>query len=632
MIISKLEISLFKSIKHVAVDFKNFTPVLGANNAGKSTILRAIDIFFDAAPKIERHDHYRSDTSAPILITVTFSSLTPTELETFDGSVIDDKITITREVSCHDRHGGYAIYRKSHPAFQDFYNQGSKTEKRKMYTELRPIFNLPVAQNAEECEAHLLAYEAEHQDELVPTRIKGFLGAVNVANGVIKRKTSYVVVPAVKDGGDLDAERTSPVVSLLNAITKQTLENKLDLQEYLAEARSKIEGLANPEDEPKLNAISADITSILKNYYSDAAVEASWDKSDLVQINYPRALLSVSHRGIDLPVQSLGHGLQRILIFAVLQYLARNQNLADQEAAGSASEFAQPLSDIIIAIEEPEIYQHPIKQRQIYNNIRLLSDSFDKATGIRIQIIFTTHSEKMVALGDFDSLRLLRKKEAEEEYETLCSTCRIEDCSKELAEMQDPPVPPYSKEKFLASLHIFTDEISEGFFADKVILVEGVSDKAILSAAYITRGRSADDDGIAIIRTDGKTKLDKPALILKKFAMPVFLVFDSDKKGVNNARINKLLQKISGVADPVDYPEGCAPSYCAFKGNLNEYIDLCLADKKDKLYAQVCESWNLTSSEVAKSPNVVASLFTLAKDAGIEFPIVDQIIESVDAL
>lgn len=284
MIITRLEIDHFKSIKYVAIDFQNFTPVLGANNAGKSTILKAIDIFFDAAPKIERHDHYKSDTSAPILITVTFSALTPAELETFAGSVIDGKITITREISSSDRHGGYAIYRKSHPAFQEFYSQSNKTEKRKLYAELKDQFGLDSAPNAEECEIKLLAYEAEHQEDLVPTRMKGFLGAVNVANGIIKRKTSYIVVPAVKDGGDLDAERTSPVVSLLNAITKQTLENKLDLQEYLAEARLKIEGLANPEDEPKLSAISADITSILRKYYADAAVEASWDKSDIVQI------------------------------------------------------------------------------------------------------------------------------------------------------------------------------------------------------------------------------------------------------------------------------------------------------------------------------------------------------------
>ena len=238
----------------------------------------------------------------------------------------------------------------------------------------------------------------------------------------------------------------------------------------------------------------------------------------------------------------------------------------------------------------------------------------------------------MVALSDFDSLRLLRKKEAEGEYETVCATCRIEECSAELAEMQDPPVAPFSKEKFLASLHIFTDEISEGFFAERVILVEGVSDKAILSAAYIARGRSADDDGIAIIRTDGKTKLDKPALIFKKFSMPVFLVFDTDKKGVNNAKINRILQKISGITAPLYYPEGCYGNFCAFKGNLNEYLDSCLADKKEQLYNQVCELWSLSPSEVAKSPSVVASLFTLAKDAGIQFPVIDEIIECVDAL
>lgn len=633
MIIKKVSVSCFKSVKYVEVEFQNFTPILGANNAGKSTILRAIDVFFDPAPKIDKHDHFKSDPNIPILITVTFGNLTPTECDAFKGSIINNEITITREVSSSDRHGGYAIYRKSHPDFQDFYNQTSKSERRRIYSDLRRDNNLlPTAANADDCEASLLAYEAAHEDELVATRMRGFLGAVNIANGIIKRKTNYIVVPAVKDGGDLDSEKTSPIVSLLNSITRQTLENKLDLQSYLKEAKENIESLANPEEEPMLSSIGNDITGILKGYYSDAAVEASWDKTDIIQINYPRATISVSHRGVDLPIQSLGHGLQRILIFSVLQYLAKNQN--DGEGNDLSGEgFSEPLSDIIIAIEEPEIYQHPIKQRQIYKNIRSLVEGFDKVTGIRIQVIFTTHSEKMVAISDFDSLRLIRKKEVEGEYETVCCTCKIEECSKILAEMQDPPVAPFSNEKFLASLHIFTDEISEGFFADRIVLVEGVSDKAILAAAYLSRGRSADDDGIAIIRTDGKTKLEKPALIFKKFGMPLFLLFDGDKKGVkDNEKINKRLQIISEASDPVEYPDGCFSNFCVFSGNLNDYIDKCLGDQKEKIYQTVCAMWNLSPSEVAKSPNVISSLFMLAREHDIEFPMLDDIIDRVDAL
>ncbi|WP_082127998.1 AAA family ATPase [Hoeflea sp. IMCC20628] len=141
MLISSIEIIGFKSIDSLKMDFDKFTSILGSNNAGKSTILRAIEIFFEAAPKISGHDHFGRDTSKPILITITFSKLTPSEMKEFSNSIVDQTLTITREVSSSDRSGGYAIYRKSHPNFQDFYNESSKTEKRKIYTEIRKQFS-----------------------------------------------------------------------------------------------------------------------------------------------------------------------------------------------------------------------------------------------------------------------------------------------------------------------------------------------------------------------------------------------------------------------------------------------------------------------------------------------------------
>lgn len=635
MLIKSIEISGFKSIDSLKMDFDKFTSILGSNNAGKSTILRAIEIFFEAAPKISVHDHFGRDTSKPILITITFSKLTPSEMEEFSSSIVDQTLTITREVSSSDRIGGYAIYRKSHPNFQDFYNEPSKAEKRKIYAKIqKQIQDLAAAPNAESCEENLVEYENQHPEQLVALRMKGFLGAVNIANGIIRKKTNYIVVPAVKDGSDFETEKTSPVVALLNTITKQTLDNKADLQSYLEEARNNISDLANPEDEPKLNSISSGITEIVSQYYSGATVDASWDKSDIIQINYPKASISVSHRGVDLPIQSLGHGLQRVLIFSVLQYLARSQSLPQTDENNDEKvEFEEPLSDIIIAIEEPEIYQHPIKQRQIYKNIRSLVEGFDKLTGIRIQVIYTTHSEKMIALSDFNALRVVRKITDGEEYRTICSTCEIKEISEELANLLDPPAKPFSDERFLAALHIFTDEISEGFFADRIILVEGVSDKAILSAAYLSLGRSADDDGIAIIRTDGKTKLDKPAVIFKKFGIPVYVLFDSDKKDIkNNAAINKILQKICESPNPEEYPDGSYDLFCSVEGNMNDYIDQCLGELKDEIYTELSENWGLNKKEIAKSPSVISSLFKIAEGKGIKFPLIYEIIEKVDSM
>lgn len=84
----------------------------------------------------------------------------------------------------------------------------------------------------------------------------------------------------------------------------------------------------------------------------------------------------------------LGHGLQRAVILTVLRFMADHR--AEQE--GTGQEFSEPQSDLIVAIEEPEIYQHPTKQRLFGKLLRTLAQGFNAHTGIRIQTIFVTHS------------------------------------------------------------------------------------------------------------------------------------------------------------------------------------------------------------------------------------------------
>ena len=46
MQIGRIAIRNFRCLEEISVDFGNLTSLVGANNAGKSTILKAIDIFF----------------------------------------------------------------------------------------------------------------------------------------------------------------------------------------------------------------------------------------------------------------------------------------------------------------------------------------------------------------------------------------------------------------------------------------------------------------------------------------------------------------------------------------------------------------------------------------------------------
>jgi len=69
---------------------------------------------------------------------------------------------------------------------------------------------------------------------------------------------------------------------------------------------------------------------------------------------------------------------------------------------------------------------------------------------------------------------------------------------------------------------------SEGFFADGVILVEGQEDEAVLAAYAESCGVSLDNEGLAIIPTEGKTKLPSLMALYSHLGIPIFTIFDAD--------------------------------------------------------------------------------------------------------
>ena len=84
-------------------------------------------------------------------------------------------------------------------------------------------------------------------------------------------------------------------------------------------------------------------------------------------------------------------------------------------------------------------------------------------------------------------------------------------------------------------LHILGTELAEGFFANGVVLVEGRSDKAALSAVARLMDRSFEAAGIALLSAEGKENLDRPLVIFRSLGVPTYVVWDCDE-GIKNAK------------------------------------------------------------------------------------------------
>jgi putative ATP-dependent endonuclease of the OLD family len=75
MLIKSVSVKNFRCAKRGTLKCGPLTAMVGANGTGKSTYLRALNVFYDLAPKVEKRDWYNEEQNNPIEIAVTFTDL-----------------------------------------------------------------------------------------------------------------------------------------------------------------------------------------------------------------------------------------------------------------------------------------------------------------------------------------------------------------------------------------------------------------------------------------------------------------------------------------------------------------------------------------------------------------------------
>lgn len=631
MRIKNLKITNLRSIKYLEVGFSSVTALLGGNNAGKSTVLRALEMFFEPAPRVNEDDYFnRADELIEII--VEFDSLVPSELEEFGSAVVANTLIVKRvfskqrEDSLH-----YEALANVYPAFSEVRALSGKTAKKQKFNEIaQAIEGLEIVSTGDAADAAMDEWEVQNPKELSLEFRRGFFGIPNVACGKLRKKTSVHLVPAVTDSNAETANpKSSPIIALLSEISKQIYENKEEVQAFVIKAKEEFSELVDPTKVAELGGISDLLTNAVKRYYKDSELLADWQMQDGLVVEFPKPSIRVVDQGFQTALENVGHGLQRASLFAIIQFLAEKAMSESQK-----EEFDEAQSDIILLIEEPEIYQHPHKQLVISETLHAICEGFSKSTGIRFQVVFTTHSEKFVGIHKFQSARILRRNDGFASPSHTANSVSVNQCCLYFAKLLGKA--PMTEEAFEAKMHIFSREVCEGFFADKVILVEGVTDKAVIDGFYKSKGTLAIAEGIVIVPVDGKTKMDKPLYLFSSLGIPTYPVFDSDlKKTKKNQKpqCNVLLQRVAGVEHPEDFPAGASEKICAFEGNLELYLKECIGEKKyEKMFDSICEDFGIGYEDLCKTPLAVSKLVSVAQSEGTVFQQLEDLIEAVDNL
>lgn len=642
MRISSVDVSNFRALRNSPLTLSATTALIGENNCGKSAFLSAIDLFFSSSPRVKIRDFSDSNIDQPIDVTLHFKDLTPEDHKEFDEYLLDGELIVTRRFFANGGKdsGRYFVSAKVNEDFALCREEEKANPKRALYKKLQETYPLADVKSADEIEANLSAWETANFETLKVSKVASFKGWTNVASGKLKQKTDFVFIRAVEDAAEnIQESKNSPVKNLVNTIAKQAIENNSAFKDFMQTANAKIAELTDPSAVPVLADISEQLTKMLSNYYKDSGINATWDPITQIQPNFPSANIEVIDNDFANAIDGVGHGLQRAVILTVLQFMAEHR--ATQSL--SEEEFSEAQSDLILAIEEPEIYQHPIKQRLFAKLLREISAGFNERSGIRIQIIYVTHSPLMVSLSNCESIRMVRRVKTQHGKNVLPSSIDLSECSKKIAILSGlPESAAWSPDNFAAKLHIFRPEIAEGFFGTKVVLVEGVGDQAVLNSWYKLKERDPYAEGVVIVGVGGKNNLSKVITVFDSLGIPCYWIFDNDqKKSQNEASkkesitTNKLLQRLAGLSEEKceDWPDGVLGRYTAWQEKIEKYVkSKAGAELFEAAKQEISSNWNIDPELCLKFPAASSAVLVRLCADGIKFEELDDVILAIDAL
>ena len=193
---------------------------------------------------------------------------------------------------------------------------------------------------------------------------------------------------------------------------------------------------------------------------------------------------------------------------------------------------------IVLAIEEPEVHLHPLAQQWLAKKISQMAND-------GLQIVLTTHSPVFVDLLNLEGIVLVRKADGATNVKQLSADDLTKHCIKYGSDQSRTNA--NSIQPFYASNA--TQEILNGLFAKKVILVEGQTESLALPV-YLTRvGLDVAKEGIAVVPVMGKGNLAKWWRFFTAYGVPTFLTFDNDAEEDRDGEKRKDALATIGIAE-----------------------------------------------------------------------------------
>jgi len=427
----------------------------------------------------------------------------------------------------------------------------------------------------------------------------------------LKRYLDWIYVPAVKDASTEATEMRDSAFSKLILFAVRNRCNFSDqINELAGRTRNDLKDIVDGANEV-LREVGQDIDREFKNLTTtpiDVAID--WTQIKNVQIIEP-SIRSIFRDGrVFGSPEAFGHGLQRTYLMALLSLAARIQK--DNESFR-----------LLLGVEEPELYQHPPQSRFLSNALADLSEG-------NCQVVLTTHSPTFVSGRTFESIRTLRKRD----NSTRVHSWTIDEQRAYCAARKQ--VPPIGAAAALSGLdRSLQTNVSELFFAGRVVLVEGPEDIAILEA-YLRQTDKLSTflrAGCHFIAVGGKTRLPMLISLARGFNIDVFAVFDLDMNQAPDNQLNyDITRYAADVGDVIPSPptaEFAGQNFFGWHHNIQAALANEVAAWTETKTA-VATDWGWTVDRMDKDPMLLAECVCRILTTGDTLPPLQRVVERLE--
>ncbi|WP_303919579.1 ATP-dependent endonuclease [Draconibacterium sediminis] len=516
MRIETIEINNWRSINHLKTNFNDFAVIIGQNNHGKSNIITSL-LFFFGKIKPDKQDFL--DANSPAYIEIKFSQLDENDQITFRKYLSNDnsiKVRKTLNVDLKFTYNGY--YELPNEEWLNPANSGNYTSRDSIsetpLNDLVPESGRISKAIVEQAQKDYIDINPDHLEYNYTLEEGNFLGLKTVAQGIFG---DVFFIPAVKsaneelkpNGSSIFSDLYAKVLNKLAESNQTYLDAKQQVNELVSILnRTNQEGENNTNRPEELNAFEQNIATELGNWNTSIEVEVTPPNIDDI---FKVGTQIWINDGVKTDVNRKGNGLQRALIFALIKSysnIIRQENHQPNEEGANR----QASDSSYFIIEEPELYLHPQAQRDLYSTLKTLSENNN-------QVIVTTHSNSFVDIAEYKSL-IIAKKESVEEGTT------IKQCSSDLfAEIDE--------RRKLNLIYWINPERSELFFAKRVILVEGQTDKTIIP--FLAKSLGIFRNDYTLVDCGSKDNMPLYLKLLNGFKVNYIVIYDRDHQAHKSA-------------------------------------------------------------------------------------------------